>query len=60
MVNTSIYICTIHIFIDPITVLGEGLKSHFMEVTVKVTECPDLSLKPFDLAAKGKIDLFAS
>jgi hypothetical protein len=32
------------------------LKKNFEEVTVKVVDCPDLTQKPFDLAAKGWFD----
>ena len=32
------------------------MKKNFEEVTVKVVDCPDLTQKPFDLAAKGWFD----
>ncbi|KAF5306133.1 hypothetical protein FQR65_LT07409 [Abscondita terminalis] len=34
-------------------VLSDGLKKHFKEVKVEVTECPDLTQQPFTLANKG-------
>lgn len=34
-------------------VLQDGLKKNFSEVSVEVVECPDLTQKPWGLAAKG-------
>ncbi len=39
---------------DLILELQEGLAKNFKDVSVKVTPCPDLTKKPFGLAAKGK------
>ena len=39
-------------------VIQHGLKKNFKEVDVSVVECPDLSEKPFMLAATGTRDIF--
>ena len=39
---------------EVVKVLQDGLKQNFSEVSVKVVECPDLTQKPWGLAAKGK------
>lgn len=36
------------------TVLEDGLATNFAEVTVRVVECPDLSLPAWNLAAPGE------
>ena len=36
-----------------ILVLEDGLSKNFVNAEVRVVECPDLTLEPFDLAAKG-------
>ena len=36
-----------------ILVLEDGLSKNFVNAEVRVVECPDLTLEPFNLAAKG-------
>jgi hypothetical protein len=43
-----------------VSVLDAGLRKHFAEVSVKVRECPDLSVAPFYLAAKGMYRMLCS
>ena len=40
-------------------VLEAGLKNNFEEVSVKVVDCPDLTQKPFGLAAEGLVTIVA-
>ena len=34
-------------------VLEDGLSKNFVNAEVRVVECPDLTLEPFNVAAKG-------
>ena len=43
------------VFIISATVLKDGLKRNFSEVSVSVVDCPDLTTPPWDLAAPGKL-----
>ncbi|GAB1598454.1 ester hydrolase C11orf54 homolog [Argonauta hians] len=36
-----------------VTVLGEGLKKYFQDVSVNIVDCPNLTQEPFHLAAEG-------
>ena len=36
-------------------VLQNGLSKNFAHVEVSIVDCPDLTKKPFNIAAKGKI-----
>lgn len=41
------------LFLFVFTVLNDGLKKNFSQVSVSVVDCPDLTQKPFMLAAPG-------
>lgn len=44
-----------HLFIIFFTVLFNGLKENFSEVSVTVVDCPDLTAEPYHLAGTGKL-----
>ena len=45
----------LHHLLTPYAVLEDGLKVNFRDVSVGIMDCPDLTCKPWDLAAPGTV-----